>query len=115
VACGYSQVPSINFTESYTPVINDVSFRINLIRMMIWNMKAKIIDIETAFLHSDLEESIFMEIPNCMGLGDGKCLVVKKTIFGLVQSTIQFYVNLVKVVKSFGFKGGFVDPCLRVN
>jgi hypothetical protein len=58
VACGYRQVPGIDFTESYAPVINDVSFRVILTEMMVWNLKAKIIDIETTLLHSDLEESI---------------------------------------------------------
>ena len=27
VACGYSQVPGVDFTESYAPVINDVCWR----------------------------------------------------------------------------------------
>jgi hypothetical protein len=31
VACGYSQVPSIDFNECFSPIINDVSFRILLI------------------------------------------------------------------------------------
>jgi hypothetical protein len=31
VVCGYSQVPEIDFSESFTPVLNDVSFRIILI------------------------------------------------------------------------------------
>jgi hypothetical protein len=28
VACGYSQVPGVDFTESFAPVLNDVSFRL---------------------------------------------------------------------------------------
>jgi hypothetical protein len=31
VACGYSQVPGIDFSESFAPVLNDVSFRFMLI------------------------------------------------------------------------------------
>jgi hypothetical protein len=89
VACGFRPVPNIDFTEIYAPVINDVLFRIILIGMMAWNLKAKIIDIETVFLHFDLEESIFMEIPSGIELGDIKSLVLKKTIHGLVQSTSQ--------------------------
>jgi Reverse transcriptase (RNA-dependent DNA polymerase) len=53
VACGYSQIPGIDFNESFAPVINDVSFRIMLISKLIWNLKACIIDVETAFLHGD--------------------------------------------------------------
>ena len=36
VACGYSQIPGIDFNESYAPVINDVSFRIMLIAKLVW-------------------------------------------------------------------------------
>jgi Reverse transcriptase (RNA-dependent DNA polymerase) len=35
VACGYIQVPSINFSESFAPVINNASFRIMLIARLI--------------------------------------------------------------------------------
>jgi Reverse transcriptase (RNA-dependent DNA polymerase) len=38
VACGYSQVPRINFNESFAPVINDVSFRIMLIAKLVWGL-----------------------------------------------------------------------------
>jgi Reverse transcriptase (RNA-dependent DNA polymerase) len=55
VACGYSQVPGVNFQESFAPVINDVTFRILLVMMFTLNLKAKVVDIETAFLHGDLK------------------------------------------------------------
>jgi hypothetical protein len=45
VTFGYSQVPNIDDTEKYVPNINEISFRIILIGMMVWKMKAKIIDI----------------------------------------------------------------------
>jgi hypothetical protein len=47
---------------------------------MVWNLKGKINDIETAFLHGDLEENIFMEIPSDMEMGDSKYLVLKKIV-----------------------------------
>ncbi len=34
VACGYSQIPGVDFQESYAPVINDVTFRILLVTML---------------------------------------------------------------------------------
>jgi hypothetical protein len=30
VACGYSQIPGVNFNKSFDPAVNDVSFRIIL-------------------------------------------------------------------------------------
>jgi hypothetical protein len=40
------------------------------------------------------------------------CLSLSKTIHGLVQSTRQFYIELVEVLKSCGFIGSEEDPCL---
>ena len=63
VACGYSQIPGVEFAENYSPVINDVTFRIMLVMMMMKNWDAKIIDTVTVFLEGDLDEEIFMKIP----------------------------------------------------
>jgi hypothetical protein len=38
VACGYSQVPGIDFSESFAPVLNDVSFRIMLIAKILFGI-----------------------------------------------------------------------------
>ena len=47
VACGYSQVPGVDFSESFAPVVNDITFHILLVAMIAWGLKAKIIDVET--------------------------------------------------------------------
>ena len=44
VACGYSQIPGVDFTELYAPVINDVTSRILLAIMILQKLKGKIID-----------------------------------------------------------------------
>jgi Reverse transcriptase (RNA-dependent DNA polymerase) len=63
VACAYSQVPGVDFNESFAPVINDVSFRVMLITKLIWGLQTTIIDVETAFLHGNQQEEIYMNIP----------------------------------------------------
>jgi hypothetical protein len=64
VACGYSQIPGVNYTDNYAPpVINDVTYRIMLICEIIWKLMSKIIDVETALLHRDLKEEIYMDCP----------------------------------------------------
>jgi Reverse transcriptase (RNA-dependent DNA polymerase)/gag-polypeptide of LTR copia-type/Zinc knuckle len=112
VACGYSQVPGVDFTESFAPVLNDVSFRLMLIAKLVWDMTSTVVDIETAFLHGDLDEEIYMDVPMGLSTEPNKKLLLRKTIYGLVQSARKFYKKLIDVLKVIGFEGSKSDPCL---
>jgi hypothetical protein len=46
----------VDFTEAFSPVVHDVSFRLLIIMQMIFKRKAMIMDVEVAFLNGDLEE-----------------------------------------------------------
>ena len=59
----FSQIAGVDFTDNYSPVVNDVTFRVVEARMMIENMKGKVVDIDNAFLNGDLEHEIYMKIP----------------------------------------------------
>jgi hypothetical protein len=115
VACGYSQVPGVDFSESFDPVVNDITFQILLVAMVAWGLKARIIDVETAFLHGELEEEIYMEVPKGMEAEGDECLLLLKTIYGLVQAAHQFYKKLVEALQNHGFSGGHIDPCLWIK
>ena len=60
VACGYTEIPGVDFNDSFALVTTDVSWRILILAMLVWNLDARIIDAETAFLLGDLEEEICM-------------------------------------------------------
>ena len=116
VACGYSQIPGIDFSASYSPVINDITFRMLLLAMIYFGLTGKIVDVETAFLYGDLEEEIYMECPpGMMGITSAQVLLLLKCIYGLVQAARQYHKKFVTILKSIGFTGGDVDPCLFVR
>jgi hypothetical protein len=112
VACGYSQVPGIDFSESFAPVLNDVSFRIMLIAKLVQDMTCSVVYIETAFLQGDFDEEIYMELSKGLEIKQQK-LMLRKTIYGLVQSARKFYEKLINVLKVISFYGSKSDPCLR--
>ena len=87
VACGYSQVPGVDFTEVFSPVCNDVTFRIVLIIMIVERLKGIIFDVTTAFLTGELEEEIYMECPEGLEHMPDEVLLLLKTIYGLVQAS----------------------------
>jgi Reverse transcriptase (RNA-dependent DNA polymerase) len=83
-----------------------------LIAKLVWGLQASIIDVETAFLHGSLSEEIYMNAPNGMDIEGNKCLRLKKTIYGLVQSAREFYKKLICELKNLGFLENKSDPCL---
>jgi hypothetical protein len=72
-------------------------------------MTSTVVDIETAFLHGDLDEEIYMEAPKGLEIEDNKKLMCKNTIYGLVQSARMFYEKLINVLKIIGFYGSKSD------
>jgi len=94
-------------------MVNDVTFRLLLLAMLLFGLEAKIVDVETAFLYGELEEEIFMESPPGMpGTTNDDALLLNKCIYGLVQAARQYHKKMVTILKQIGFKGGDVDPCL---
>jgi hypothetical protein len=76
VACGYSQVPGVDFTESFASVLNDVSFRLMLISKLVCDITSTVVDIETAFLHGNLDKEIYMDVPMGLSTGPNKKLLL---------------------------------------
>ena len=118
VAKGFSQIPGVDFTDNYSPVVNDVTFRSVVARMIIENMKWKVVDIDNAFLNGDLEHEIYMKIPEGYdevinpGVDKEDCLILQKAIYGLVQAARQFWKKIVEKMQDGGFKLSEADPCM---
>jgi hypothetical protein len=78
-----------------------LDFLIMLIVKLIWNLEGSIVDVETAFLHGELQEEIYMNIPKVMSYDSKHCLLLTKTIYGLVQSAREFYKKLMATRKDW--------------
>ena len=119
MALGYSQIPEVDSTDTFAPVAHDVSFRIELARMMVEKLDSLVMDVETAFLYGVIEEEIFMKSPVGMeeidpGSSPEDCCQLKKGIYGLCQEARQFWKKFVDRIKkeSFGFHISPTDPCM---
>jgi hypothetical protein len=64
VAKGYSQIPGKDFQENFTPVINDAFFHLILVLIILMGLEVEQFDIETAFIYGELDEEIWMELPD---------------------------------------------------
>ena len=117
VACGYSQIPGVDYSSNYSPVVHDITFRVLILAIMLFKLSAKIVDVETAFLHGDLEEEIYMECPEGLEGANKQedALLLRRCTYGLVQAARQYHKKAVEVLRKIGFVGGDVDPCLYMR
>ena len=73
-----------------------------------FNLELHQMDVKTAFLNGDIDETIYMVQP------DAKQMVckLKKSIYGLKQASRQWYYKFHQVVISFGFEMNLADDCI---
>ena len=104
VACGYSQIPGLDYELSYSPVVSDETIRILLVVGMVLGYIAKLVDVSTAFLHGDLKDTeIYMDCPPGMKHKEDECLRLNKSIYGLVQSARAYWEKTCEVFEAIGF------------
>ena len=91
-------------TDNFAPVVNDVTFRIALARMMMEDLECMLMDVETASLFGGIEEEIYMEVPVGMkevfsspdeADEEKTCYQLLKGIYGLCQPARQFWKKFV--------------------
>ena len=118
VAKGFSQILGRDFTDNYSPVVNDVTFRVVVARMLSENLKGKVVGINNEFLNGDLEHEIYMKIPEQYGEVRSKdvnkedCFILQNGIYGLVEAARQFWKKIVDKMQGGGFKLSEADPCM---
>ncbi|KAG8477716.1 hypothetical protein CXB51_027660 [Gossypium anomalum] len=93
VAKGYSQIPRLDFTDVFSPVVKHSSIRALLGIVAMHDLELEQLDVKTAFLHGELEEDIYMQQPEDFIVSEKEdyvCLL-RKSLYGLKQSPRQWY------------------------
>ena len=118
VVKGYNQIPGVDFTESHSPVANDVTIRLLLVLALMYGWTCETIDVETAFLYGDLEEHVYLQIPEGYfeivkePFGPDDVIELLKALYELVQAARVWLNTLIKYLLSIGFVRSRADPCL---
>ena len=115
-ARGDQQLEGIDFFETYAPVVQWTTVRLLLVLEVLLKLKSKQGDVTAAFLHADLgeDENIFVAMPTGFKQ-KGKCLKLKKTLYGLRQSPRMFWKYLTAAMVACHMVPSKLDPCLFVG
>ena len=110
VAKGYTQIYGIDFEETHAPVTRLESIRALLALVAHHDWEVRQIDVKTAYLYGDLDEEIYMAIPEGIEAPPGKCYQLLKALYGLKQAGRQWYLKLKEVLTQFSMRQLPSDP-----
>nr|GEX97481.1 retrotransposon protein, putative, Ty1-copia subclass [Tanacetum cinerariifolium] len=118
VARGFTQRVGIDCNEVFSLVVRHTSIRVILALTACKDYVLEQLDVKTAFLHGNLEETtflhgnleevIYMRQPSGYEQGNKVCLL-KKSLYGLKQSPRQWYRRFDEYMLSNGFKRSSYD------
>uniref|UniRef100_A0A2N9EG31 Integrase catalytic domain-containing protein n=1 Tax=Fagus sylvatica TaxID=28930 RepID=A0A2N9EG31_FAGSY len=115
VAKGYTQTYGIDYTETFAPVAKINTFRILLSLAVNLDWPLHQFDVKNAFLHGNLQEEVYMELPpgcNLQTEGNKQVCRLRKSLYGLKQSPRAWFGRFTSFMKSIGYKQSNSDHTL---
>ncbi|KAK2354846.1 putative mitochondrial protein [Trifolium repens] len=117
VAKGFTQTYGVDYSETFAPVakMNTVRVILSLAANYNWNLQQ--FDVKNAFLHGELEEEIYMDVPPGYreDMTANAVCRLKKALYGLKQSPRAWFGRFTKVMVGLGFKQSQGDHTLFVK
>ena len=116
VAKGFTQVPGIDYDETFSPVARFESIRLLLALAALEDWEIHQMDVKSAFLNGVLEEEIYMEQPQGFIIAgqEGKVCRLRKALYGLKQASRAWNKQFHAVLTGLGFTRTFADAGIYV-
>jgi hypothetical protein len=110
---GCSQIPGIDFEETYAPVAKVTALRLILALATGAGLHAYQMDVQNAFPNATLNGiDIYMQAPPEMNLGNGMFLKLLRALYGLKQASREWYLLLISILGKLGFKACVSESCI---
>jgi hypothetical protein len=116
IAKGYSQEFGYDYLHTYAPVASITTIRLILAIACILDLELDNMDVDTAYLQSDLEEKIYVKQPPGYEQygpnGEELVRLLHKSLYGLKQSGRNWHKKIDGWFRGYGFQPSSADPCL---
>nr|KAJ0186480.1 hypothetical protein LSAT_V11C900458500 [Lactuca sativa] len=117
VAQGFTQIESIDYGETFSPVARIEAIRLFLAYAYYMNFIVYQMDVKTTFLHGVLEEEVFLNQPPGFVDKDHPDYVYRldKAVYGLKQAPRAWYETLTSYLLENGYRRGAIDNTLFIK
>ncbi|CAI5953526.1 unnamed protein product [Closterium sp. NIES-64] len=112
VVKGFTQVYGADYDETFAPVGSYVTLRIFLSIVAVLNLNLMQLEIKNAFPQSKLDRVLYMHQPDYFNDGSGRVCKLLKSLYGLKQPPLLWYLALNNVLVGAGWKKSQVDEAL---
>ncbi|PKU66222.1 Retrovirus-related Pol polyprotein from transposon TNT 1-94 [Dendrobium catenatum] len=114
VALGNQQEHGYDYVETFSPVAKLPTIRVLFTLALHHGWKIHQLDIENAFLHGTLDDTIYMRQPKGFedSLHPHHVCLLRKSIYGLRQAPRQWYNTFSAYLATIGFRHSKSDPSL---
>jgi hypothetical protein len=114
VAKGYTQTYGIDYEETFAPVAKMSSVRTLISCAVNFDWSIYQMDVKNAFLHGDLHEEVYMQIPPGFesNHNTGKVLRLHRSLYGLKQSPRAWFDRFRQAMLKRGYRQSNADHTL---
>ena len=111
-ARGFGQREGIDFFAIFSPCPNVSSIRLLAAIACVQGLGLFHLDVEQAFVQSELKETVYMRMPPNCGDLSGKVVRLLRSLYGLKQASRTWHQTLIRVMKLLGFEQCPSDNCV---
>ena len=123
VAQGFSQRPGIDYDETYSPVMDAITFRFLISLSVSEELDMCLMDVVTAYLYGSLDSDIHMRIPEGFKMPEAYTskprnmysIKLQKSLYGLKQSGRMWYNRLSEYLLKEGYVNNPICPCVFIK
>ena len=117
VAKGYSQLPGVDFTETFAPVARMETIRTVLALAAQMELNVFQLDVKSAFLNGEIEEEVYVEQPKGYEVKgeENKVYRLRKALYGLKQAPRAWNSRIDRYFVKNGCDRSSSEPSLYVK
>ncbi|KAL8097292.1 hypothetical protein AgCh_030429 [Apium graveolens] len=113
-------VPIGNRWETYSPVMDGVTFRFLMGMACMEKLETRLMDVVTAYLYGSLDSDFYMKIPEGLNIEDTKprhlySVKLQRSLYGLKQSGRMWYNRFSEYLLNDGYVNNQVCPCIFIK